>query len=118
MGREARGAVIFDMDGVMVDTGPQHLAAWKQVFAEMGREFSEEEFRATFGQRNQEILQHMLGGGVSEAQAEELGRRKEKYYRALIRGDVEAAPGLMSLVKLYFPLTFYQSRTGNFVKLW
>lgn len=99
MGREAHGAVIFDMDGVMVDTAPQHFAAWRQVFAEMGRELSEEGFRATFGQRNQEILRHILGGGVSEVQVEELGRKKEEYYRGLVRGEVEAAPGFMSLLK-------------------
>ncbi|MGA9350254.1 MAG: beta-phosphoglucomutase family hydrolase [Anaerolineae bacterium] len=98
MAREANGAVIFDMDGVMVYTALQHFAAWRQVFAEMGRELSEEEFRATFGWRNQEVLQHMLGDRVSEVQVEELGRRKEEYYRALLRGGVEATPGFMRLL--------------------
>jgi len=98
MAREANGAVIFDMDGVMVHTAPQHFAAWRQVFAEMERGLSEEEFRATFGWRNQEVLQHMLGDRVSEVQVEELGRRKEEYYRALLRGGVEAAPGFMRLL--------------------
>ena len=98
MAREANGAVIFDMDGVMVDTAPQHFAAWRQVFAEMGRELGEEEFRATFGWRNREILQYVLGDRVSEVQVEELGRRKEEYYRALLRGGVEAAPGFMHLL--------------------
>lgn len=82
MAKEAHGAVIFDMDGVMVQTAPQHFAAWRQVFAEMGREFSKEEFRATFGRRNQEILRHILGDGISEVQVEVLGRKKEEHYRA------------------------------------
>jgi len=94
---EANGAVIFDMDGVMVDTAPQHSAAWRQVFAEMGRELGEEEFRATFGWRNQEILQHVLGDRASEIQIKELGRRKEEYYRTLLRGGVKTAPGFMRL---------------------
>jgi beta-phosphoglucomutase-like phosphatase (HAD superfamily) len=41
MGRN--GAVIFDMDGVMVHTAPQYFAAWGQVFAEMGWVLSEGE---------------------------------------------------------------------------
>lgn len=97
MGGQAHGAVIFDVDGVMVDTALQHFAAWRQVFAEVGRGLSEEEFRATFGWRNQEILRHVLGDWVSEVQVEELGRKKEEYYRALVQRDVEAAPGLMPL---------------------
>lgn len=99
MGKEAHGAVIFDMDGVMVQTAPQHFAAWRQVFAEMGREFSKEEFRATFGRRNQEILRHILGDGISEVQVEVLGRKKEEHYRALVRGEVEAAPGFIPLLE-------------------
>jgi len=99
MAKEAHGAVIFDMDGVMVQTAPQHLAAWRQVFAEMGREFSKEEFRATFGRRNQEILRHILGEGISEVQVEVLGRKKEEHYRALVRGEVEAAPGFIPLLE-------------------
>lgn len=99
MAKEAHGAVIFDMDGVMVQTAPQHFAAWRQVLAEMGREFSKDEFRATFGRRNQEILRHILGDGISEVQVEVLGRKKEERYRALVRGEVEAAPGFIPLLE-------------------
>lgn len=91
--------MIFDMDGVMVNTAQQHFAAWRRVFAEMGRDLSEEEFRATFGMRNPEILHHVLGEGIPEVQIERLGRKKEEYYRALVRGKVEAAPGLIPLLR-------------------
>jgi beta-phosphoglucomutase len=99
MGSEVYGAVIFDMDGVMIHTAPQHFAAWRRVFAEMGRELSEEEFEATFGMRNREVLQHVLGDGISNTQVEELGNRKEEYYRALVRGEVKAAPGFLPLLE-------------------
>jgi beta-phosphoglucomutase len=65
----------------------------------MGRDLSEEEFRATFGMRNPEILHHVLGEGIPEVQIERLGRKKEEYYRALVRGKVEAAPGLIPLLR-------------------
>lgn len=99
MAKEAYGAVIFDMDGVIVHTAPQHFAAWRRVFAEMGRGLSEEEFRTTFGMRNQEILRHTLGDGISETQIEELAHKKEEYYRTLVRGEVKAAPGFVPLLK-------------------
>jgi len=98
MTEEVYGAVIFDMDGVIVHTASQHFAAWRKLFAEMGRELSEKEFRDIFGQRNQEILRHMLGDKISGAQVEGLGQRKEVYYRDLIRGEVKAAPGFTPLL--------------------
>jgi len=44
-------------------------------------------------------LRHILGDEISETQVEELGHKKEEYYRALIRGDVGAAPGFVPLLK-------------------
>ncbi len=99
MAEEVYGAVIFDMDGVIVDTAPQHFAAWRRLLAEMGYEFNEEEFHITFGQRNQEILRHILGDELSELQVEELGHKKEEYYRGLVQGKMNASPGFMSLLK-------------------
>lgn len=99
MPKVVHGAVIFDMDGVIVHTAPQHFAAWKRVFAEVGRGLSKEEFRVIFGQRSQEILRHILGDGLSEIQVEELGCKKEEYYRVLLRGGVEAAPGFEPLLE-------------------
>lgn len=99
MSKEAHAAVIFDMDGVIVETGPQHFVAWRKLFAGMGRDLSKEEFHGTFGQRNQEILRYTLGDELSEIQIEELGRKKEEYYRALLGEGVEAAPGFVPLLK-------------------
>ncbi len=99
MVKEIDGAVVFDMDGVIVDTAPQHFAAWRRLLAEIGYELNEEEFRVTFGKRNREILRHILGDELSEHQVEELGHKKEKYYRSLVRGKVKAAPGFIPLLK-------------------
>ena len=99
MAKEGCAAVIFDMDGVIVETGPQHFAAWRKLFGEMGRELSKEEFRGIFGQRNHEILRHILGGGLSEIQVQELGDKKEDYYRALLGEGLEATPGLIPLLE-------------------
>ncbi len=97
--RRNRGAVIFDMDGVMVQTAPQHFAAWKRALATVGYELAEDEFRATFGMRNQEIIRHLLGEDISEAQVTKLARLKEEHYRALVGEGIEPAPGLLPLLR-------------------
>lgn len=98
--REEKKAVIFDMDGVVVHTGVQHYAAWRRVFAEEGVDFGEEEFRATFGIRNPEILRRFLGEELSPQKVEELGERKEDYYRASVReAGLEPAPGFLTLLQ-------------------
>lgn len=97
--KEAGKAVIFDMDGVMVDTAQQHYAAWQRLFAEMGRESSKAEFCATFGMRNPELLRLFFGDDLPEDRVEELDRKKEAYYRDLVREQVRPAPGLLSFLR-------------------
>jgi beta-phosphoglucomutase-like phosphatase (HAD superfamily) len=49
-------AILWDMDGVLVDTGEYHYAAWKQTFDELGVPFSRKQFRETFGMNNASIM--------------------------------------------------------------
>jgi HAD superfamily hydrolase (TIGR01509 family) len=76
--------VIFDMDGVLVDSGDAHQSAWQQLGHEVGVPFDADLFRRTFGQRNESIIPTWLGE-VSADRVSELGDRKEVLYRALVR---------------------------------
>jgi len=92
-------AVIFDLDGVIVDTAPYHFQAWQKALAEFGLEMSEEQFRSTFGMRNQEILRTLFGTKLSSEQIEEIGRRKEAIYRELVYKHLTPMPGLLRLIQ-------------------
>jgi len=76
--------VIFDMDGVLVDSGPAHLRAWQQLGTEIGTPFSKELFGRTFGQRNASIIPQWLGQ-VPPQRLAELDGRKESLYRQFVR---------------------------------
>ena len=76
--------VIFDMDGVLVDSGAAHLRAWQQLGTETGVPFSQELFRRTFGQRNANIIPQWLGQ-VPPQRFAELETRKESLYREFVR---------------------------------
>lgn len=77
-------AVLWDMDGVLVDSAPYHYRAWRETLATVGVDLDEASFRRTFGQRNDAILADLLGPDVSEEQVISLGTVKERRYRALV----------------------------------
>jgi len=81
-------AVIWDMDGVLIDSGPFHFQAWREIFArERGIEFTCEVFQRTFGWRNPEMLRDALGPDTSQAEIDFLAGVKEARYRDLVRAN-------------------------------
>ena len=64
MSRSKTKAVIWDMDGVIVDSGPYHFKAWQHVFQKEGVDFTEPDFRRNFGRRNDAIIRTTLGENI------------------------------------------------------
>ncbi len=95
---EPRG-VLFDMDGVLVDSGPLHREAWKRVALEAGRPMEDAFFDRVFGMRNEEILDELLGPGLEAGRKAALGKRKEELYRELARERLVPAPGAGELAR-------------------
>src|SRR5437764_9102427 len=91
-------AAIWDVDGTLVDTAEMHFAAWLRLCRELGRPFSREDFTATFGKRNPEIFRQLFGPEFPERQIEELGVRKEDYYKEAARAGVDLLPGARRLL--------------------
>jgi len=91
-------AVLWDLDGVLVDTARLHYQAWRQLLSELGRSLSEEEFRRTFGLRNDLILRDILGG-VSAEEVKRLSERKEALFRQHAAGRVTPLPGAVELAR-------------------
>lgn len=91
-------AVLWDLDGVLVDTAPFHFQAWQELFQSVGKGFAEADFRRTFGLRNDAILGDILGE-LTPAEVERLAQRKEELYRDKVEGRVMAIPGAMDLLR-------------------
>src|SRR4051812_43532159 len=83
------GAVVWDMDGTLVDTADLHFAAWARLARELDRPFTRADFAATFGRRNPEILRSLFGDQLTDDEVDTLGERKENYYRATAQQGVE-----------------------------
>jgi len=55
-------AVIWDMDRVMVDSGPAYFESWKRTFVRYGIQVSPQRLRETFGMTSAQIIQGLVGG--------------------------------------------------------
>ncbi|MFN4259806.1 MAG: HAD family hydrolase [Gemmataceae bacterium] len=92
-------AVIWDVDGTLVDTAELHFQAWMRLAQERGLPFSRADFHATFGRRNPEILRLLFGDQLSDVEVAELGDHKETLYREAARQGVELLPGVRPLLE-------------------
>jgi beta-phosphoglucomutase len=91
-------ALIWDMDGVLVDSASFHFQSWREILkAERGTEITLDEFRLTFGLRNADMLQIVLGSSVSDSAVLHLGNTKEARYRELIgQQGISLLPGVQN----------------------
>jgi beta-phosphoglucomutase family hydrolase len=94
-------AVIFDFDGVVIDSHEAHERSWFALADELGRPFTEEIFVSTFGQRNESILP-LLGWAEEgdRGRIQQLGDRKESLYREILRKEgIAPLPGVIALLE-------------------
>jgi beta-phosphoglucomutase len=95
-------AIIWDVDGTLVDTAEQHFRAWTRLAAEIGQPFTRADFAATFGMRNPDILRKLYFPDADDARCAELGGRKEDLYRASVREEgVSLLPGVGRLLAAF-----------------
>ena len=93
-------AVIWDMDGVIADSGPYHLAAWQEIFAKKGVKFTAADFKHSFGLRNDDIIRNTLGKDISQAEVDAIAGEKEITFRRLAGDKIKPIPGALELLRL------------------
>lgn len=89
-------AVLWDMDGVLVDSADYHYEAWRQAMQREGRQLTHADFKRTFGQRNDTVLRDMLDPHISDADIQRIADFKEATYRTLVRErGIAPLPGVL-----------------------
>lgn len=92
--------VIFDVDGVLVDSYAAHYESWRRVARERGYEISEDDFRRTFGRTSREIIAELWGRHrLSAAEIAELDKQKEAAYRDILGQHVPLMDGAVELIE-------------------
>lgn len=94
-----RDAVVFDMDGVLIDTGAHHRAAWRALLHELGIEPAEDFWRLTIGRPAEEAVPLLLGVELSVEEAWRLAARKREHYVVFARRGVQAVAGVGEFVE-------------------
>ncbi len=89
--------MIFDVDGVLIDSYDAHFQSWKIMLNRHGEDMTEEQFRATFGQTNPTIFRGQYPA-FNEADYDALGEEKEAAYREIIREAFPEIPGAAELI--------------------
>ena len=93
-------AIIWDLDGVIVDSSRQHRQSWQLLAAETGVTFTDEDFWASFGRSNAAIIPLHWGVQLTPAQIDDLANRKEVYFRDILRKEgLKALPGALELMQ-------------------
>ena len=90
--------VVFDLDGVIVDSHPLHKQAWRAFLASMDKQVPESDLDFIFeGRRRRDILIHFLGK-LSDSEIQEYSERKDFFFQQSC-ADPEAVAGTVEMIR-------------------
>ncbi|GAB4040180.1 HAD family hydrolase [Spirosoma gilvum] len=94
-------AVIFDMDGVLVDTNPHHHIAWREYYERNGKTLSDADFvQYVSGKHNKDIVAHLFANQpLTIEEVIRLSNEKEALFRELYKSVITPVPGLVSFLE-------------------
>lgn len=78
-------AVIWDLDGTLIDSAAYHWQAWRAVMEAENLVYTQRDFIADFGKRNDEILRLRMKADLPATEIARIALAKEEHYRALVR---------------------------------
>jgi HAD superfamily hydrolase (TIGR01509 family) len=88
-------AVLWDVDGTLIDSAEYHWSAWREVLAAEGFDLTRERFAESFGRRNDATLRGYFGEALPISEIERIGEITETRYRDLVRSrGVQLLPGV------------------------
>lgn len=97
---ELPAAVIFDMDGVLVNSNPYHLAKWIDFLDHHQIRYQEEELpELILGKRNDTAFRHFLGPDLTREESKRLSEEIEETFRRVFKPHARPLPGLDNLIK-------------------
>jgi beta-phosphoglucomutase-like phosphatase (HAD superfamily) len=94
--------VIWDMDGVLIDSMEIHFKIWEQVFSEYNAGFARKDFNRHFGTTNLETIQKVLGNKLSFKESCDLAERKQLLFEKQAVTEAQLIPGVDQWLQYFF----------------
>ncbi|HEY9734063.1 MAG TPA: HAD family phosphatase [Drouetiella sp.] len=114
-------ALIFDMDGVLIDSEPLHLQAYQETLKDFGITFTEQDNRPFLGRVDLELAEHLVSQHQLPINALQLVENKEKNLSRLFSTHLVPMPGVIKVLehaqKLSIPCAVASSATLPTVEL-
>ncbi len=94
-------ALLFDMDGVIVDSNPAHKATIIEFCKKYKKTLSDDEMRKhIYGRTNKEWIRHLFGEHLTDAEVKVYANEKEQMFRDYFEKDIKPLNGLMDFLEL------------------
>ncbi|UCF64795.1 MAG: HAD family phosphatase [bacterium] len=99
LNKEKTFAVIFDMDGVIVDSNPYHRIALKKFCEQHGYQLSDEYLKGKiFGRTNADWLGELFQGKLTDIQIRDFEEEKEQLFREIFTPHIKPVKGLIEFL--------------------
>jgi beta-phosphoglucomutase len=94
-------AVIFDLDGTLIDNNSYHRQTWEKYLEKIDKKISEEEFNAHMnGRTNEDAIKYIFGKEISNEDAMKHTLEKEALYRKIYKPFIKPVPGLIAFLEI------------------
>jgi beta-phosphoglucomutase len=94
-------AVIFDLDGTLLDNNSFHLKSWLEYLKNIGRNISEEEYNANInGRTNKDVIEYIFNRQLKDDEVLKHSLEKEAVYRKIYQPHITPVTGLMEFLEI------------------
>lgn len=101
--------ILWDMDGVLLDTTDAHFESWRQIMAEQNMELDRQYFLGALGMNNIGAIEYLFRRPTQPQEVVEIGKKKEKLFRQILSGRVELLPGVQDWLDFFSANGFLQA---------
>ena len=90
-------AIIFDVDGTLVDSVQIHARSWHEVFAEFGYDVPTEDIRGQIGKGGDQLMPVFIPKDVAQQKGEAISKRRAEILKTKYMSEIHGFPGVREL---------------------
>ena len=101
--------ILWDMDGVLIDTTDAHFEAWRRIMAEHNMELDRQYFLGALGMNNVGAIKYLFRRPTNPQEVSAIGKKKEELFRKILEGRVHLLPGVQDWLDFFSTHGFPQA---------